>query len=312
MKILLMLAGVIFALSSCSEQKTPPFLGEPSVLTFNGGLVFTKANNPASSKASSEELIDGTDIGIYVITTTADGTQIPLTTFENTPWSNLHFTPGTNNSLINNSGKEIIVRTGASRYGIYAYSPRIDTNPTDAKSIPVVHDKDILWVKIEGLEATKSETPIDLVFEHRGSQIKFKMVDKSPGKTLDFSEATLSLSGFTQNGTLDLQTGLLSLLDRDQTLTWAKVGLITDSDMTNTNILVDGKTVTITAKVSGVKEGTTSLDPFSGTLTYALEPGYAYLYNVNVGVPSDVNNVIVLECDIKDWVDTISADVPAT
>lgn len=289
MKIFIVLAGVLLAVSGCSEKSTVS--GEKSELILSGRVAFDGGIAPEASVSkpgdAQLEPLPATELGVYVLTMSGNAP----TDFATTGWKNESFV---SDAAGNISGGNVTLRTGTT-YDIYAYAPRVAA-AGDVHSIPVVHGKDILWAYTPGTVATAGGTKAKLAFRHCGAQIGFRL--KSSDGTTDLTNAKLEVAGFYKKGTLDAETGILTLTDPTQTLT--------DCTGTRTNILITGNLMIFTVTVTDVPGRS---EPFTGSFSRALQPGKSYLYDVTVNMDGAP---VTLVGKVVDWVDIESTDpVPA-
>lgn len=283
MKKLFVLAGVLLAVSSCSKREMG--IGERSELILSGQVAFggsvASSETPTAKPAGAlDPLPPATNLGVYVLTTSGNA----QTDFNTTSWKNEAFTSNDASGII--TGGNVSLRTGTS-YDIYAYAPRIAA-VGDAHAVPVAHGEDVLWAKTSGIVATAGGTKAQLEFRHCGAQIGFKL--KASDGTTDLTGADLEVVGFYKTGTLDAETGALTLADPTQTLT--------DKSGDKTNILVNGQAMALSVKVTNVPGRT---EPFTGSFSLTLKPGESWLFDVNVNM--DGGGKITFVGEVVNWVD---------
>lgn len=284
MKIYSILAGVLLVASSCAEKSV--VTGEKSELILSGQVSFDQTTTPAASKVDMQPLPE-TNLGVYVLTVSGDA-QTDLST---TTWKNQLFHSDASGMI---TGGDVTLRTGTT-YDIYSYAPRVDA-VGDEHSIPVRHGDDVLWAHTPSVVATAGGTKAQLAFTHCGAQIAFRLV---PGTAVtDVSGASLEVGGFYKSGTLDVETGNITVSDPTQTVTL--------SDGTPTNILVpgSGSTMTFTVTVTNVPGYSQT---FTGSFSRELVAGKSYLYDVTVN--SNVGDVTVTG-QLVDWTDVDVTEFP--
>lgn len=284
MKIFIVLAGVFLAVSGCSKKDT--HLGEQSELILSGRVAFDGNTGVQASvtKAGDVQLdpLPATDLGVYVLTVSGTPSD-----FATTVWKNETFV---SDAAGNITGGNVTLRTGTA-YDIYAYVPRV-VAVGDAHAIPVAHGTDVLWAKTGGVLATLGGTKAKLAFRHCGAQIGFRL--KASDGITDLTQAKLTVSGFYKTGTLDAETGIVTVADPTQVLT--------DASGERINILVSGAAMPIILTVTDVPERS---DPFTGSFSPVLQPGKSYLYDVTVNMNGAT---IGFEGKVVDWVDIDSSD----
>lgn len=286
MKKLFVLAGVLLAVGSCSKREMGA--GERSELILSGQVAFSGSaaysEVPAVKPAGALDPLPATSLGVYVLTKSGDA----QTDFNTTSWKNEAFTSDASGII---SGGNVSLRTGTS-YDIYAYAPRV-ASAGDAHTVPVTHGDDVLWAKTSGIVATAGGTKVQLEFRHCGAQIGFRL--KASDGTTDLTGADLEVVGFYKSGTLDAETGALVLTDPTQTLT--------DKSGGKTNILVDGKAMALSVKVTNVPGRS---EPFTGSFSRALKAGESWLFDVNVNM--DGGGKVDFVGEVVDWVDVESGN----
>ena len=286
MKKLFVLAGVLLAVGSCSKREMGA--GERSELILSGQVAFSGSaaysEAPAVKPAGALDPLPATNLGVYVLTKSGDA----QTDFNTTSWKNEAFTSDASGII---SGGNVSLRTGTS-YDIYAYAPRV-ASAGDAHAVPVTHGDDVLWAKASGIVATAGGTKAQLEFRHCGAQIGFRL--KASDGTTDLTGADLEVVGFYKSGTLDAETGALVLTDPTQTLT--------DKSGGKTNILVDGKAMALSVKVTNVPGRS---EPFTGSFSRALKAGESWLFDVNVNM--DGGGKVDFVGEVVDWVDVESGN----
>lgn len=286
MKKLFVLAGVLLAVGSCSKREMGA--GERSELILSGQVAFggsvASSETPAAKPASALDPLPATNLGVYVLTKSGDA----QTDFNTTSWKNEAFTSDASGII---SGGNVSLRTGTS-YDIYAYAPRV-ASAGDPHAVPVAHGDDVLWAKAPGIVATAGGTKAQLEFRHCGAQIGFRL--KASDGTTDLTGADLEVVGFYKSGTLDAETGALVLTDPTQTLT--------DKSGGKTNILVDGKAMALSVKVTNVPGRS---EPFTGSFSRALKAGESWLFDVNVNM--DGGGKVDFVGEVVDWVDVESGN----
>jgi hypothetical protein len=158
--------------------------------------------NISMETKSSTELPANDSIGVYV---SQKDTTIDASYFAN----QLYVADGVGNL----NAKENVSLTIGRSYDIYAYAP-YQTLVTDPTSVVFNHGEDVLWAPkntITNVSATNSSA--FLTFSHRGAQIAFKVVfacDYTIGSTDFTSDSKITVSGFYDTGTLNIETGVLT------------------------------------------------------------------------------------------------------
>jgi hypothetical protein len=98
-------------------------------------------------------------------------------------------------------------------YDIYAYAP-YQATVTNQDSIVMVHGMDVLWAQKATLSSVSEDNhSASLAFSHRVAQVSFKVVfasDFSIGSPTFTSDSKIEVSGFYDQGTLDVATGVLT------------------------------------------------------------------------------------------------------
>lgn len=276
--LFIMLAGIAGIVSGCSEKKT--FTDPESVLILSGRVALEGMPETPDAKAEPvrSEPLPATDLGVYVLTVSGD----TPTDFETTSWKNEAFVSDAGGNI---GGGSVTLRTGTV-YDIYAYAPRSE-GAGDAHRIPVRHGEDILWACTPGVVATAGGTKARLEFRHCGAQIGFRL-KASDGS--DLSGAKLEVGGFYRDGTLDAETGKLSVAGASFRTTAAPDG-------TKTNILISGGSMDFAVTVTDVpgRSGT-----FTGSFSRTLQAGKSYLYDVTVNMDGAP---ITFTGQVEDWVD---------
>ncbi len=281
MKIQIMFAALLLAVSSCSEKES---VGEHSELILSGKVMFDRQTDAAvKADAGVLDPLPATNLGVYVLTVSGDA----QTDFTTTAWKNESFVSDAAGII---SGGNVILRTGTT-YDIYAYAPRV-AGVSDVHDVPVRHGDDVLWAYTPGTVATAGGTKAKLEFRHCGAQIGFRL-KAGDGKT-DLTGAKMKVSGFFDTGKLDVATGKMTVS--------GPVRSIEDKSGAKTNILTDGTPATFTVVVTDVPGKT---DPFTGSFTKALQPGKSYLYDVTVNMDG---SPISFKGSVVDWVNVETTD----
>lgn len=284
MKKFFVLAGILLAVGSCSKKGMD--VDERSELILSGQVVFgdssADAESHAAKSAGTLDPLPATDLGVYVLTKSGD----QQTDFNTTSWKNEIFTSDASGII---TGGNVSLRTGTS-YDIYAYAPRV-ASAGDAHAVPVAHGDDVLWAGTTGVVATAGGTKVPLEFRHCGAQIGFQL--KASDGTTDLTGADLEVVGFYKTGTLNVETGVLTLQE--------PVQMLTDKSGNKTNVLVDGKAMTLSVKVTNVPGHP---EPFTGSFSRTLKPGESWLFDVNVNM--DGSGKIAFIGEVVDWIDVES------
>lgn len=283
MKIYPILAGLLLVASSCTEKSM--VTGEQSELVLSGQISFAQTNTASAASKVDMQPLPETNLGVYVLTVSGDA----QTDFTTTSWKNQLFHSDASGII---TGGDVTLRTGTT-YDIYAYAPRVEA-VEDEHAIAVKHGDDVLWARTPGIVATAGGTKAQLAFTHCGAQVAFRLVAGSA--VTDLSGASLEVGGFYKSGTLDIETGKVTVSDPTQTITVA--------DGTPTNILVSGTTMTFTVAVTNVPGYSQT---FSGSFSRELVPGKSYLYDVTVN--SNIGGITV-SGQLVDWTDMDMPEFP--
>ena len=151
---------------------------------------------------SSTDLPSDINAGIYVA---QKDTAIGASYF-----ANYLYLCGASGSLSTESN--VFLTVGRS-YDIYAYAPWQAT-ATNPDSIVMPHGADVLWTQKATLNnASDQNHSASLAFSHRAAQVSFKVVfasDFSMGSTIITYDSKIEVSGFYDQGALDVTTGVLS------------------------------------------------------------------------------------------------------
>jgi len=151
---------------------------------------------------SSTDLPSGINAGIYVAQKdTAIGASY---------YANQLYLCGASGSL---STEDDVFLTVGRSYDIYAYAP-YQVSATNPDSIVMTHGADVLWAQKTTLNNVSDQNHSAwLAFSHRAAQVSFKVVfasNFSMGNTIITSDSKIAVSGFYDQGALDVATGVLS------------------------------------------------------------------------------------------------------
>lgn len=271
-------AAVLAAgLSGCSKEKNVLPKGEPCRLALTGQALRTE------TKVDTEPLAGGLELGVHIVDLTS-GENL-----NNAALTNIkHATDAT--GAIGNPNPEPVILTTGYTYDVYAYSPYVAGVTAETSSlVPVAHGQDVLWAKASGEKPNAATHTTALTFEHRTAQVSFA-VAADPVSNPDITGATLKVTGFYKDGTMDLATGKVTPGSVDNSIELVEAGtpvcfLPADGPM---ELHV---TVTIPA---GPNAGT-----YSGVKRETFQPGKSMVITVTV---IDRNSELGLEAGVVPWV----------
>jgi hypothetical protein len=148
------------------------------------------------------DLPSGINTGIYVA---QKDTAIGASYF-----ANQLYLSGVSGSLSTDSNVSLTI--GRS-YDIYAYAP-YQATITNPDSIVITHGTDALWTQKTTLNNVSQDNhSVSLAFSHRAAQVSFKVVladGFTASSTPVTSDSKIAVSGFYDQGTLDIKTGVLT------------------------------------------------------------------------------------------------------
>lgn len=275
-------AAVLTAgLTGCSKVKMVGTAGEPSQLSLQANTVDISANR-TWSKATTEPLPENTEIGVHVVDLTNSETLATAAI------SNVKYVSDASGALSKTDATPVILTTGYT-YDVYAYSPHNASVTADnASAIPVAHGTDVLWAKTAGETPNASTHTTTLTFEHKMAQISFNIVADGASKP-DITGATLKVTGFCKDGTMDLATGEITPGSVDNTIELTDVNTPICFVPSNQPMQFD---VTVTIP-SGASAGT-----YTGVKQGTFLPGQSTAVTITV---IDRNSTLGLEAGVVPW-----------
>lgn len=267
-------------MSGCSKETVQP-KGEPSRLSLAGKTLDMAVQGQSVTKAGTEALPGGLELGVHVVDLTSgeDMTNMAIANVK-------HVTDAS--GAINNTNPDPIILTTGYTYDVYAYSPYVAGTTA---TVPVAHGQDVLWAKAAGEKPNSATHSTTLTFGHKTSQISFSVVADATSDP-DLTGATLKVTGFRKEGSLDLSTGTVTAGTVDNTIE------LTDIGQAVCFLPAEGATaldVVVTVPAGQKGEGI-----YSGTITKVFEPGKSY--NITVTV-IDRNAQLGLVGGLVPWVD---------
>lgn len=265
-----MAASMVLVLTGCSKENgTELPSGDPSKLALTGKAIdVSSTGRNTITKADNELLPERTTIGVHIVDLIGGET---LSTAKITNVAHTTDAAGTVN--IDNPDNPIILTTGYT-YDVYAYSPYVaGVNPASLSAIPVNHGVDCLWVKAPGEKPNAATHKVALAFQHATSQITFKVVADAASQP-DITGATLEVTGFYGTGTMDLNTGAVTVSAVDPTI------LFTGID-THVCFLPAAGQMTMNVKVT-IPVGSEDAGDYIGVVKETFTPGKSYTYTITV------------------------------
>jgi hypothetical protein len=255
---------MLMAIGCTPEQTVTIIVNEKAHLQLDGKIpsnVFqTKANVPLDA---------GRSIGVYVVDATSGSTDsIHTTEVANKPMVVL-----TDGSI---SGDPIFLQEGKD-YKVYSYSPRV-TTVTDPREIPFAHGVDLLYAdEATIVKALKGRNTVNLLYNHKLSQIKFKLIDDRDALTKEqypFSEATFEVSGFYKDCLLNLETGKINRgeIDNNIKIIRQDFPVCFIPSTANMNLIIK---VVIPGVITGEQI-------ITGNISTLFESGHSYSFNIKV------------------------------
>lgn len=267
-------------MSGCSKETVQP-KGEQSRLSLTGKTMDLAVQGQSVTKAGTEALPGGLELGVHVVDLTLgeDLTSMAI--------ANIKHVTDASGAIGNTNSDPIILTTGYT-YDVYAYSPYVAGTTT---TVPVVHGTDVLWAKAAGEKPNAATHSTTLTFSHKTAQISFSLVADATS-TPDLTGATLKVTGFCKDGSLDIATGDVAPGTVDNTIELTDIGRAICFLPTAAAMPLD---VVVTVPAGQKGEG-----QYSGTITKAFEPGKSY--NITVTV-IDRNAQLGLVGGLVPWVD---------
>ena len=266
-------------MSGCSKETVQP-KGEPSRLSLAGKTMDLAVQGQSVTKAGTEALPGSLELGVHVLDLTSgeDMTNMAI--------ANIKHVTDASGAMSNTNPDPIILTTGYT-YDVYAYSPYIAGTTT---TVPVGHGMDVLWAKAAGEKPNAATHSTTLTFGHKAAQISFSIVADATSAP-DLTGATLKVTGFCKDGSLDLATGNVTPGTVDNTLELTDIGRAVCFLPTAAAMPLD---VVVTVPAGQKGEGS-----YSGTITKVFEPGKSY--NITVTV-IDRNAQLGLVGGVVPWV----------
>ena len=280
-------AAAVFAigLSGCSKEKTILPKGEPSRLVLTGTAL------QAETKADTEPLQGGMELGVHIVDVTSGES------LNDAALTNIKHATDASGAIGNTNPDPIILTTGY-LYDVYAYSPyNASVTAATTSTVRVSHGMDVLWAKAAGEKPNAATHNTELIFEHRTAQISFVPV-ADPASNPDLTGARLSVTGFAGLGFLDLATGKITIDPSMHAVEHmgsdVSFCFLPDAGEMSLNVTVEIP--------SGRSAGV-----YSGVITQVFEPGTSYRITVNV---VDRNSQLGLTGGVVPWVnETGNVDV---
>lgn len=278
-------AVLAVGLSGCAKEKNGLPKGDPCRLSLTGTAIDLYGNGSQASmtKAGTDLLPANLAVGVHVVDLTSGETVSTAAI------ANVQHVSDASGALNNADPANPIILTTGYTYDIYAYSPHV-TAVTSATSsaIPVVHGSDVLWAKTADEKPNAATHNVALTFEHKTAQVAFQIVADGTSNP-DITGATLKVTGFYKDGTLDLATGKVTPGMADNTIELTETGkavcfLPAEGPM-ELNV-----TVTIPA---GPNAGV-----YSGVKKETFLPGKSTLITITV---IDRNSALGLEAGVIPW-----------
>lgn len=274
----------VAGLSGCAKETNLSTVGEPSLLMLTATELATKAD--------TEVLPENTEVGVHVVELTTGETAATASR------ANLKHVADESGQLNMTDPEASIILTTGYTYDIYSYSPYAEGVSGEAVSaIPVNHGTDILWAKAAAEKPNAKTHSASLVFEHKMAQVEFQVVADAATEP-DITGATLKVTGFYQNGTLDLSTGKVKpgsgtadAAAVDETVELTEFGKAVCF------VPVDGD---MELKVEVTVPGGPNAGVYSGTITRTFAPGKSTLITITV---VDRNSELGLEAGLVPWVE---------
>lgn len=272
-------AAVLTAgLSGCSKEKIVLPGGEPCRLVLTGEALRTE------TKVDTEPLDGGVELGVHVVDLTS-GENL-----SNAALTNIKHVTDASGAISNANPDPIVLTTGYT-YDVYAYSPyHAGGAAATSSAVPVGHGQDVLWAKAAGEKPNAATHTVALTFERKAAQVAFQIVADGASKP-DITGATIRVTGFSKDGTLDLATGKVARGGVDNTIELTETGkpicFLPDEGQMELNV-----TVTIPA---GPNAGT-----YSGVTKGTFLPGKSTVITVTV---IDRNSSLGFEAGVVPWVD---------
>lgn len=189
--------ALLAILCGCNDNTLAPNTKGEVTLTLTGNTV----SMSSMRNSTSNDLQDGTEVGVYVLQTS--GVQ---TTLASTPYVNgLYTVSGSDGAFV--CANPFVLYDGIS-YVVCAYSPRLAEVSPEADSLPFNHGTDVLYAPSSNVTITGTIAAAALSFSHKMSQISFTLA--SGVGSPDLTNAALEVSGFTTSCTMNLADGTLT------------------------------------------------------------------------------------------------------
>ncbi|HIW11123.1 MAG TPA: fimbrillin family protein [Candidatus Rikenella faecigallinarum] len=277
-------------LSSCSKVKMVGTSGEPCKLSLQANTVDISANRVSASKATTEPLPENTTIGVHVVDLTS-GESLSTAAI-----TNVKYSADASGALNKTDASTPVILTTGYTYDVYAYSPHnAGVTAETSSAVPVTHGTDVLWAKTAGEQPNTSTHTTNLSFEHKMAQISFRVVADGASNP-DITGATIKVTGFSKEGTLDLATGEITPGSVDNTIEITDIEtpicFIPSSQPMELNVTVTIPNGANAGTYTGVKRGT-------------FTPGRSTVITVTV---IDRNSSLGLEAGMVPW-ETVTDDI---
>lgn len=290
-RITLFASALVFtlALAGCSKDTNGlPQEKMPSRLSLTGTAIDISAasqNNRAATKVETEALPAGLEIGAHIVDLTS-GEVVNSAAIANVK----HYTDPLGGIILSDIDHPMILTTGYT-YDMYAYCPYDPAvaSPT-ATAIAVAHGTDMLWAKTAGEKPNAATHTTALVFEHKTAQVKFKVVADGASKP-DVTGATIKVTGFYKDGTLNLETGAIAVGTVDNTIE------LTELNKSVCFLPAQGQ---MSLKVEVNIPAGPNAGSYSGTYTKVFAAGQSDEITITV---IDRNSSLTLEGGLVPWVD---------
>lgn len=278
-------AVAVFAavgVSGCSKEKILVGMpeGEPCRLMLQAKTIETKVD--------AERLPEGAVVGVHIVDRTSGETT---TTAQK--WPNLKHIANAQGGLdyqnADPSGLPIILTTGY-LYDVYSYSPYVDGLTAEGSSqIAVGHGVDVLWAKTGDQKPNDKTHTVDLEFEHKAAKVEFQVVADAASEP-DITGATIKVTGFYKDGTLDLATGKITPGMKDETIELTEIG------QAICFLPLEGE-MELKVQVT-VPEGSANAGMYSGSVKRTFVPGTSTEIKVTV---IDRNSELGLTAGLVPW-----------
>lgn len=270
---------LVMGLSGCSKENGEP-KGEACRLLLTGSTLDLEVLGQSVTRTETEALPDGLELGVHVVDLTS-GEDV-----SNAAVTNVKHVADASGAINNTNPDPIILTTGYA-YDVYAYSPYTAGTTT---TVSIDHGTDVLWAKAAGEKPNAATHSTNLIFSHKAAQISFSVVADAASAP-DLTGATLKVTGFCKDGSLDLATGVVTAGTVDNTIELTEIGQVVCFLPTAGEMPLN---VAVTVPAGQQGEGS-----YSGTIAKVFEPGKSY--NITVTV-IDRNVQLGLTGGVVPWV----------